>query len=352
MAVLLVMAGLSAMAVAHAADQVPAPWDGMDIGAPNPAGGSQTDNVTFMLTAGGGDLSGTSDQFHFVYQSVTGDFSLVARVTSQTGPSDLAKAGLMVRDALATTSNFVALVRTPGHGVRFQYRTPCVPLVGTDSVNASGTVWIRLVKRGATVGAYFSADTGDAPPLWKKVGGDQPIASGMVYVGLCLTGHTPGSPSTAAFDHVSLSTGPQPALDNGTYTVTPSGAQALVLNAIALGVGLAAPTGLSGQKWVFTAMGGSRYDIQPDSDRSSALTVAGGGSVVGAKAVLAPDQGLPGQRWSVVVNGNGTYGLVPQCAPDGGLDDFGGNATPTAVIDIWQRWTDDPHTQWIITRTP
>lgn len=350
----LVLAAVSLcfITAAHADDRLPVPWNGMDIGGATPAGSSQLDNGTFTVTAGGAGLAGASDQFHFVYQSITGDFALVARVIPPADAGDHASAGLMVRDALAATSNFAAIVQTHGHDAMSEYRTPCAPRTGTDEVNASASVWIRLVKRGTTVTTFLASDSGGTHGPWKKVGSDEPTASGMVYVGLCLTSQTPGTNCTAAFDHVSLDTGPQPLLDNGVYTITPVSAPALVLGAAGGIVGLSAPAGPPGQKWVFTGKGGDAYDIQPSGDQSLALTVVGGGSASGTKLTLQADQGLSSQRWSVLSNSNGTFGLVPQCAPDSGLDDFGGNTTLAAQIDIWQRWDSDPHTQWTITPAP
>ncbi len=342
----LLVAGLWPALAAQADDSLPVPWDGMDIGSASTVGSSLADGPTFTVRAGGGGLGGASDQFHYVYQSVTGDFSLVARVTSETGLDDAAKAGLMIRDALATTSSFVAIVRTLRAGVLEQYRTPCFPTTGVEATSAPSANWLRLVKRGTRVTGYIATDVNGSPGPWKKVGGDEPTATGLVYVGLCVTGHAPGAPGAAVFSHVALSTGPQPALDNGTYAIVPASAPALTLTAKGAGVGLAAQ---SNQAWVFTDKGGGEYDIQPSSDHSLALAVAGGGAVSGTKIVLQADQGLPSERWVVVPNANGTYGLVPKCASGSGLDDFGGNATSDAVVDLWDRWAGDPHTQWTIT---
>lgn len=345
---LLLAVGLWGAAAAHADDHLPVPWNGMDIGDPVPAGAASMDNGSLTVTAGGSGLSGTSDQFHFVFQAVSGDFALIARVTPPSGADRSAGAGLMVRDALAAASNFAAVVQTPGQGVLSQYRTAYSPTVGADTVPASGPVWVRLVKRGTTVDAFQASDAGSVPGAWKKVGGDQPIGSGMIYAGLCLSSHSPGTGCRATFDHVSLAIGPQPALDNGTYTIVPVSAPAMALSAADGKVRLAAP----GQRWTFTGKGGDLYAIQTAQDGSLALAVAGGGTESGTGIVLQADQGRPSERWSVVPNGNGTYGLVPQCAPGSGLDDFGGNTTAAAHIDIWQRWDSDPHTQWTITSAP
>src|SRR5438874_11649568 len=102
---------------------VPAPWLAQDVGAPSPAGSSSSSSGTFTMTASGADIWGTSDQFQFVYQQVTGDFSVTARVDSIANTSSWAKAGLMIRSSLAANSANVFTGVTPGTGVTFQQRT-------------------------------------------------------------------------------------------------------------------------------------------------------------------------------------------------------------------------------------
>ena len=351
-AAIVLAAGLLGAQNAWAIDPVPVPWNSMDIGGPTPVGSAQCDNGTFTLTAGGADIAGASDQFHSVYQSITGDFALIARVHIPTSPGNAAKAGLMVRDALAATANHVAVLRMPIHGVLSQYRTSYLPQSGLAVLDLPAPDWLRLVKRGTTVDSYVATDANGSPGTWRKVGGDEPIPSGMVYVGMCLTSCRPGASATATFDHVSLATGPQPALDDGTYSLVPVSAPAMTLTVTGSVVALAPPAAGSGRTWVFTGRGGDQYSIRPASDPSRALTVVGGGTADGTKLTLQIDTGQPAARWSVIANGTGTYGLAPQCAPDHGLDDLGGNATPDAIIDIWSRWAGDPHTQWTLTPAP
>src|SRR5437868_4642245 len=64
------------------AQSLPSPWASRDIGAPAIAGSSSYNAGTFTVNAGGTDIWGTADQFHFVYQQVTGDIEVIARVNS------------------------------------------------------------------------------------------------------------------------------------------------------------------------------------------------------------------------------------------------------------------------------
>ena len=331
---------------AQADDQVPVPWNGIDIGELNPVGTARADSGVFTLTGGSGALAGTNDRFHFVYQSLTGDCVLTARVSAGANPAGLAAAGLMVRQALESGSDFVAVTLTPGQGVFSTYRTAYAPQTAeAESAGAASQVWVKLVKRADAAQGYMAADQDGTPGAWKKVGGRQPIPSGMIYVGLCLAG---GAQSGAAtFDHVSLTTGTQPVTGGGVYTLSPASAPGMVLTAAGGGVKLSVPDDSPGQQWRL-AGGGGVYSLQPLSEPALALSVPGAKTGNGSPVAVAADEARNTQRWSIVAQSNGTYSLLPQFNAGIGLDDFGGNGTPDAVIDIWSYNSGDLHLQWKI----
>ena len=66
------------------AQNLPSPWSAQDIGSPSIAGSSSFDGTRFTITGAGKDIWGQSDQFRFVYQQVTGDVEIIARVDSVT----------------------------------------------------------------------------------------------------------------------------------------------------------------------------------------------------------------------------------------------------------------------------
>lgn len=99
-------------------------------------------------------LNPFQDRGHFVAQSRSGDVDVTARVGSQDGGGENAKAGLMLRSAVEPGAVYAAVVVTPGHGV--------VLLSGTDvEIAGSGAVaptWLRLTRSGDKVTALESAD--------------------------------------------------------------------------------------------------------------------------------------------------------------------------------------------------
>src|SRR5204862_8026428 len=127
-------------------------WANQDIGNPAIAGSATSTTSGFTITAGGADIYGASDQFQFVYQQVTGDVDVRARVDSMTYSSAFAKAGVMIRASLAPNAvNAYALV-SPGRGTAFQRRTQTGGTTArTLGVSVAPPEWVRLVRRGNTV---------------------------------------------------------------------------------------------------------------------------------------------------------------------------------------------------------
>ena len=83
---------------------LPAPWTSRDLGSPALAGSASAAGGTFTVAAGGIDIWGTSDQFHFVYQPLQGDVEVIARVASLQHADPCSKAGVMIRESLTRGS--------------------------------------------------------------------------------------------------------------------------------------------------------------------------------------------------------------------------------------------------------
>ncbi len=183
---------------------LPAPWSSQDVGNPALAGQATYASGTFSVSGAGVDIWSSSDQFRFVYQTLTGDGEIVARVASLQNTDAWAKAAVMIREDLAGNSpNAVAQV-TAGNGMTFQSR---VTRGGTStSINGfPGTApqWIRLVRSGHTFTGYYSAN-GTA---WTLMGSSTVPMASQVYIGLALTSHNPSLRTSATFTDVALTGG-------------------------------------------------------------------------------------------------------------------------------------------------
>lgn len=138
----------------------PPGWTCQDIGSPAYAGSqSYAGDGLWTVSAGGADIWGTSDQFHFVSQSQPGDMTISAHVDSQITNDSWTKAGLMVRASNAANAAFYALEPTPGGNISVQYRDSA----GGNAavlVNRAGfaPVYVAIARSGSTYYAFTSND--------------------------------------------------------------------------------------------------------------------------------------------------------------------------------------------------
>ncbi len=102
---------------------VPAPWTAADIGSPALSGSTSYSSGRFTIDAAGKDIWETTDEFHFVYQPVSGDVQITARVDSQTLTNEFATSGVMIRTSLAANSAFAYSASSTSHGVQFRRRS-------------------------------------------------------------------------------------------------------------------------------------------------------------------------------------------------------------------------------------
>jgi len=177
-------------------------WNDADIGSVGVTGGSAISGTNYTLLGSGADIWGTTDVFHFVYQTNSGDGTLTARVTSQTAADPWSKAGVMIRASTATNAQNVFVCVTPGNGLSFQDRLT----TGGASYNTvvGGIVtpyWVRLTRSGTT----FTAQRSDDGVSWVTVGSSNVTGFATTALwGLAATAHNNALASAATFDNVAL----------------------------------------------------------------------------------------------------------------------------------------------------
>jgi regulation of enolase protein 1 (concanavalin A-like superfamily) len=184
---------------ANAQTALPSPWASRDIGAPSLAGSATYTTGTFTIRAAGADIWGTSDQFHFVYRTLSGDGEIVARVGSLTNTQGWAKAGVMIRESLTAGSRYALTMVSATNGAGFQQRVTTNAL-STSLKGTSGLPprWLRLVRKANTYTGYESTDG----VTWRLVGSGTISMASSVYVGLAVTSHRAAMRTTANLDNV------------------------------------------------------------------------------------------------------------------------------------------------------
>ena len=183
------------------------PLTGQDIGAVGMTGNTSQSNGVFTVTGSGADIWGAADAFQFAYQPMTGDGTIIARVTGIQNTSSFAKAGIMIRGSLNPDAAHVILDLRPTYDVEFMTRTNATGQTTflATAVQAPPT-WLKLVRSGSTVTAYVSSDGAN----WTSLGYTSPNIPATAYWGLAVTSHNNSATNQSTFDNVSIT----PALQN------------------------------------------------------------------------------------------------------------------------------------------
>lgn len=250
---------------------LPSDWSGGDVGTVTAAGKAGSTSGVFDLCGYGAGLGGTTDSFHYVRQTLTGDGTLTARLTSLDAATATARGGVMIRETTATNAKYAALYVDGANAKAFVNRGGTVApttlsgiasdilkdgLVGSSEAPSSifeqvqgvtsdrdgaagvfeqigsvaGTlspqanrlttpVWLRITRKGTTVSSYTSADG----QTWTPTGTTTLTLAQSVQVGLFSTGQGSSTPATARFDNVTIGpVVPSEAAPVAALTATPT----------------------------------------------------------------------------------------------------------------------------------
>ena len=97
------------------------PWKSADIGDTK-KGSTKEEGGKIIIEANGADIWGSADGCRYVYQEVSGDFEISARVVSLERANEWSKAGLMARQSLDANSPHTFLNVTPDYGIKMIHR--------------------------------------------------------------------------------------------------------------------------------------------------------------------------------------------------------------------------------------
>ena len=178
---------------------LPAPWTAQDVGATGVAGTASAASGTFTVKGAGADVWGTADAFHYVWQPISGDVDLVARVASIENVQAWVKAGVMIRERLTADAPHAFMLVSAGRGIAFQRRTAAAG-ISTSTAGAFGAApaWVKLERRANTISAFQSTDGVN----WALVGSDTFTMASSAYVGLAVSSHDATRLATVTFDNV------------------------------------------------------------------------------------------------------------------------------------------------------
>jgi regulation of enolase protein 1 (concanavalin A-like superfamily) len=294
---------------------LPAPFQNRDIGSPAVAGSTTHSSGTFTVRGAGADIWGTSDQFQYVYQPITGDVDIRARVASISYQNRWSKGGVMIRESLTAGSRHAYALMSAGAGNAFQRRVdPSGPSDNTSGWGVTPAGWVRLVRSGDRFEAFQSSNG----TSWTSMGSEIIPMGQTVYAGLAVTSHNAGAATQVLFTNFSVQQSGTPSNQppavsvtspaNGatfsapaTFTVTASASDSdgtvsrvdFFRNGSYIATDTAAPytaavSSLAAGSYSFAARA---YDDDGASTTSSGITVTVGSNTAPTVAITAPANG-------------------------------------------------------------
>jgi fibronectin type 3 domain-containing protein len=203
-----------------ATSTLPTGWVHKDIGTVGTPGSASYSaaNSTYIVSASGIDVGGTSDSHGYVFTNVSGDYTITARINNAVwAGSD--KVGVLMRETLNPSSTRLT-VNLGGRIANFGTRST----TGGNTTWQSGNqytvmpVWFRLQRAGNVFTAFQSPDG----VTWYNIGTSTVTMATSYYVGISVcAGSTTGAVNTTTFDNVSL-TGAATALPSAPANLTGS----------------------------------------------------------------------------------------------------------------------------------
>ena len=230
------------------------------------------------LTAWGADIWGRYDRFRYAYRSMAGDFDISVRVTDLVrAPNYWTKVGLMVRESLKPDSaNEFILLRRGNPAVVRQWRPVTrepSQNIGLTLTGSGENVWLRLVRSGNTVTAYWAPGNAARPTSdssttdWDSLGSSTVGWTGGC-LGLALTSHECNREAEATFqelhDHATNSD-----LDPATFLTSSKDISVYKTGSLAQADGQLTIQGDGSDIW---GEGDSFYLVHGDAKRSGDFT--------------------------------------------------------------------------------
>ncbi len=179
----------------------PLPWLTSDIGTTGLAGSAEFFGGAHTVK-GAGTFGGTSDGFRYVYQNLTSDGSIIARVNTLQNTGTSSRVGVVMRDSLVANARMAALTVSGSGSWRWERRTTAGGSV-TATSSSSGTapnLWVRLVRSGNSITASRSTNG----TSWTTISSVTVAMASNCYVGLAVASGSTGTLNTSVMDNVTV----------------------------------------------------------------------------------------------------------------------------------------------------
>jgi RHS repeat-associated protein len=313
---------------------LPTSWLNQDVGAVGSQTGSATfSGGTFTVTGGGANIGGTADGMHFVYQTLVGDGTIIARITSLQGSGySGAEGGVMIRETLNPGAADAVVFYDSYGGEYMQSRaTTGANAANLNSLGGNLPQWLELSRTGNTFTGYESPDGVN----WTQIASTTVSMAPTVYIGLAVSGY--GYLEPATFDNVSLNStaSPAPVITGLSATTASVGSQVevignnfgaaqdgsvLLLNGTSIAINLWSNTSIVFTVPVGASSGPLVVSVAPSMNDSNPVTLE-----VTTQPLPMPwsdgDVGLVGSQIGSATYSSGTFTVAGGGASIGGTAD-------------------------------
>ncbi|SHN43918.1 cellulose binding domain-containing protein [Chitinophaga sp. CF418] len=186
-----------------------------DVGATGLAGSAVYNNGSWTVKGAGADIPvpvlQAKDAFNFAFQQLSGNITIIARITAMDETDPAAKAGIMFRESLNDDARFTGLFMQPNNRIASTWRGAAAwsktniswnnpPGGYLDHFVAGRPYWLKMEKIGSRITAYHSFDS----ISWTCLSAVEIPMAEPLYVGLCVSSHNTSALNTAVFDGVSI----------------------------------------------------------------------------------------------------------------------------------------------------
>jgi len=151
------------------------------------------------IQAGGADIWGTADAFHYLYKALFDDGEASVVITRLDNTSPFAKAGLMIRGSLDPSAAHVIVDIRPDGNIEFMTRssTGAETTFLTTAPPMTFPMQLRIKRSGSAITAFTAP--GDSTTTWTEVGTVSTPLPSDALIGFAVTSHQRGVLTTGAF---------------------------------------------------------------------------------------------------------------------------------------------------------
>ena len=168
---------------AYASETLPSLWQNQDVGNVASPGKTIHTNGTYTVSGAGTGIGATADAFHYAYQPLIGDASIVARVEALLPRGD-SKAGLMIRETFDAGSKHASIFLSEAGEALFEYRSSING--NTETTTQAGIQaphWLKVERQGDTLTGFYSADA----QSWTQLSSQSISMDATVFVGAAVS---------------------------------------------------------------------------------------------------------------------------------------------------------------------